>query len=713
MLSPDLISGVSFWVFKALWENRNEAYKLLSQHLKQRIFYASKEYQANYIARHGFTKQEEFMPSIDLSEIYVASSLIDQTTPAYPLSAKLAHYKEIDYLENLNFTHDGIEIANRHPKLIVSGESGVGKSTLLQKIGIEAFKSSQENLQNAHIPVFIKASECFNEEVDLVKVIDEEFERCGFPEHLDFVESALEKGNILLLIDELDTIPTSAQDDAISKISVFSNLYKNNRIILARQSLEKSENLVGFHRISLLGFSSRQAQSYIQKIYPIHHEDEISTVDCQILWQQIGEQSQTTKSIVHNPFCLNIVIALYQPTEHKFSGKTILYEKILFKMLNADIYSGTQKELIQGINNSLDTKLKILSEIAYICLKSGRVYFQEMEINRLYYAVVRRIFSYDNIAFMSSDREALLDGFITHSGKSMYRFNNLLIQKILVAYYLINNLKQLDGAIEQFLDTPEWKDVFIFLAGLQGTDYLLSVIQSCMVSKPSASYLIVFFGWIKDVSKDVCISHHPAVNRCYCVFTFFEIMLLFGDRGYEKDLISKILRQVHEIISLLDPSCKVLGLPDLERKNNPVFNTKYLIDPKIVRGLSIESLLELAENLSRKASVCKLFSPAQSRRMAHTIARLKEQLTGKKISTYHRKVCTSNLYRLWMEALKVSDFSLDITTDDMNFIYLYCQRSCLIVRCLKETFYVSGKRRGEIIDTLFSNLAFVDFLQVK
>ena len=131
MISPDLVSGIAFWVFKALWESRDETYKLLSQRLSQSIFYASKEYQANYISRHGFIRQEEFRPSVPLAKLYISPSLVDQEVPAYPRNKSSVCYKEIDYLNKLKLTQDGNSLFVQHKHLIIKGDSGIGKTTFL------------------------------------------------------------------------------------------------------------------------------------------------------------------------------------------------------------------------------------------------------------------------------------------------------------------------------------------------------------------------------------------------------------------------------------------------------------------------------------------------------------------------------------------------------------------------------------------------------
>ncbi|PSR17293.1 hypothetical protein C8255_13370 [filamentous cyanobacterium CCP3] len=703
MISPDLISGIAFWVFKSLWESRDETYKLLSQRLNQSIFYASKEYQANYISRHGFIRQEEFRPSVPLTKLYISPSLVDHEIPAYSRNKSSIYYKEIDYLNKLKLTQSGDSLFSQHKHLIVKGDSGIGKTTFLKKLGLEAFSAEEDASVGGYIPVFIQMSQCFDKDIDFQNMIEEEFQICGFPEYEGFVESALRRGKLLILIDEIDAIPHQFQDDVLVKIKSFSDLYKSNRIILAcRKSLD-IKILTHFHSVNILGFGRSQIQKYIYKVNQIQYKEPVSAVTCQEIWQKIGEKDKATRLIVHNPFCLSIVLSLYQASAHRLSGRTILYEKILSNLLGTSISPGTLDLAYKGSKNSIEARIGILSEMAYVCLKSGRNYFHKVEIHRLYGAIVqKRNLQYDQLNFAST-REENLNDFLINASENLYQFSNPLVQKILVSHYLMSSLKILDESIDQFLDTPSWKDVFIFLAGMQGADYLLSIIQSRIFYNLKSPSLSNFMNWIEAVSEDVCISSNQAVNRCYVAFMVFEIMLLFGDRGSEQSIISSILKKIKEVISLLDPECHLIKSINPRSIDDIKLSSNHFIDPKIAKGLSLERLLDLAAILSQKAQAYKLINYSNSQRLLSTILHIRKQLEGRSMSAYHRKVCEKNLYMLWMNSFDMADSNFKFTTDDLQSFHLYCRGTCLIVHCLREAFYVSGKLQDNVIQALFTN----------
>lgn len=701
MLSPDLISGITFWVFKSLWESRDETYKVLSERLKQIIFYASKEYQANYISRHGFVEQEDFRPSVELARIYVSPSLIDQIMPIHPLAKKVIPHQEIDYLKGLNLLWDGVELATKYKHLIIRGETGIGKTTLLKKIGIEAFNTGNHNLINAHIPVFIQTADCPNGEFDLQVLIEKEFEVCGFPEHQAFVDSALKKGKLLILVDDLDIIAIDRRDHIMLKIKDFADLYKANRIILVGRKSKRPHPLPHFHTVNLLGFSSTQAQSYINRIHQVQYEEKLPQAICQNIWNQISERNKATKLIVYNPYYLSIVLSLYQASRDKISSTTALYEKILSNFLTGNGYIDS----CQSTSRPMDARLKILAEIAYVCLKSGRSSFHKAEIYKLYATIQKRQKISDNSANFSLQREEHLADFIVYVDKNLCQFDNFLLQKLLVAHHLMRSFKALDESIDQFLDVHAWQDVFIFLSGMQGADHLISLLQNSVLKKVNSPHLTQFTAWISQVSEQVSISANETANRCHVIFMVFEIMLIFGDRTPDRIVISNILKQLKEIFSLLDPESPILGLKKLHSQIERRSRSTHFIDPNVMRGLSTEGLLDLANILAQRASSDSLIGIENVKRLTTIIQHLRHKLSGKAMSTYHRKVCKKNLYRLWVKSLGITEGDLDFTARDLQSFYLYCRGIHLIIQCINEAFFVSGRLQKDVIQTLFKPVA--------
>ena len=700
MITSGTIQGISLIIFKSLWETKDEAYKLLSQRLSHAIFYASEGYKDNFILRHGFIRQEEFRPSVSLEDIYVNPHFIDHSGGISQARKAMLPYEDIDYLASLNLVCDGFELSDKYSHLIVKGEQGIGKTTFLKRIGLAALGSQNSSrVAKRYIPVFIQISNQLKEDLDLKAMITQEFKSCGFPEYEEFVESALKKGRLLILIDELDAVPLDVQDNFLIKIRDFADSYAANRFIITCRTFKKTHSLSRFHETLILGFNSQKAQQYICK--SLANESSPIEEDQRVL-KHLTVDSKATKYIIHNPFSLSIALSLYQRSENRILGQTFLYDKILSKLIAVDSSIESLNNRKSNHGDYFNLRLKLLSEIAYICLQSGRNKFHKMEIYRLYSSILEKYNIQQNMPGIYHFKEERLFDFMEISETDLCQFKNPMIQKLLVAYYLMDNPKIQHEIIERYFHDSDWKDVFIFLSGIQGADNLIHAVQPQLSRYLCTERLSAFVMLTVNLSSKVNLSRDAAVNRCYVAFMILDVIFLFGNRQNEQKLISKIMRKIRRAIDLIEPDSDFFFASKASSSNNPNLGNKYLIDPKILRGLSLERFFDVALALAKKTEQYGLIEANESKILFSTITRLKKQLKSRSMSFYHRKICEDNLYKLWLKVLKIDNQDLNFTIDELQSIFLYYQSICLIFCCMKEAFYISGRVSKEVGDAIFS-----------
>lgn len=99
-----------------------------------------------------------------------------------------------------------MDVANAEASLCVLGGPGIGKTTYLRKIGLEALHGKNGQYKHDKIPVFLELKNFTSEELNLKVSIVQEFETCGFPEASEFTDTALKAGSLLILLDGLDEV---------------------------------------------------------------------------------------------------------------------------------------------------------------------------------------------------------------------------------------------------------------------------------------------------------------------------------------------------------------------------------------------------------------------------------------------------------------------------------------------------------------------------
>jgi predicted NACHT family NTPase len=193
------------------------------------------DYVRRYIDRHGTLKVAcvRMDYPVRLDEIYTAVQLLDRRAASQYFAdedALQTQYRESGK-RGFNVTSadkkPGLQVANEQQYLMVLGGPGVGKSTFLRKVGLEALRTlgrrdfagrDPANLlvpqdifyQHPCIPVMLELRQFDQPDTSIQAVIAEELNTCGFPAAEELAELFLKNGQLLVLLDGLDEVPTAA-----------------------------------------------------------------------------------------------------------------------------------------------------------------------------------------------------------------------------------------------------------------------------------------------------------------------------------------------------------------------------------------------------------------------------------------------------------------------------------------------------------------------
>lgn len=181
------------------------------------------------------------------------------------IEPKIVHYDEDNETQTptrKTITIDNI-VKDKKP-IILAGDAGMGKSTLLKRIG-EIIINNNQDLLKKNLPVFISVTELYDAEYDLEKVLTEKLAPF-FPASIDVIYIDY---SITLLIDSIDELELEHQKRIISQLN---NLYeaKKIRFILATRSSEKSvsiDELKKYHTYNIARFNNQQIEQFINKFF--------------------------------------------------------------------------------------------------------------------------------------------------------------------------------------------------------------------------------------------------------------------------------------------------------------------------------------------------------------------------------------------------------------------------------------------------------------
>jgi predicted NACHT family NTPase len=534
-LLESAIGGVAVTVLEgafraggAVADQFKEAYN--ETQAKQKAIAAARKYVDRYDKRHC---QVKVMPGLmkeplPLDEIYTAVKILDDRTIRYFIGlddleetyrAKGKRSFGLDDSERL----DGMKVANAEQFLMVLGGPGIGKSTFLRKIGLEALKKDGQ-IQRDCIPVMIELKELRDADLDLKQKIATEFEVCGFPEAEAFTEASLNQGKLLVLLDGLDEVPTHNLNRVIEHIKDFVDAHDNNAFIAScRIAAYRDSQSSGFQRftdVTLAEFDDDQIEQFIRRWFRSEQDLEAGTADR--YWELLQRnEHKATKELAQTPLLLTFLCLVYDRQQIIPVQRSILYGDALDILLSewAAQKRLEQDPIYEGFHPNLEKVL--LAQIAYDSFEQDQLFFLEDDITR-------RIgeFLADTLdAPKYLDGAAVLQaierqqGILAERAANIYSFSHLTLQEYLTAFHVKEEGLEME-VINQHLTDERWREVFLLTSGLAGNKAIAFL---NLIDAASHGYLkrypklIHLIKWAEIITKNSTVPAENLLRRVTAV----------------------------------------------------------------------------------------------------------------------------------------------------------------------------------------------------
>ncbi|MBD0309953.1 MAG: NACHT domain-containing protein, partial [Microcoleus sp. T1-bin1] len=480
------VSGIALPIFQSVFETGRKFLGLIGKKLdeetKQRIYTASGEYGKRYFKRHGILKALGMREAVPLESVYTAVQFLDEQAirsfeSIQNLEEAYRQAKERSFQQQNCKKQEGLKIANEKQYLMVLGQPGAGKSTFLRKIGLEALKGKKGGFKHDRIPVFIELKSFTSSQIDIEKLIVEEFSICGFPSSEQFIAKALEQGKLLILLDGLDEVPTVNTNEVISKIQNFVDRYDKNSFIVSCRTAAYRNNFQRFTDVKLADFDDTQIEQFIGNWFQSEVDKQAGTA--QKCWELLQKpEYAAAKELAHTPLLLTFLCLIYDRSQNFPNNRSVLYRRALRILLEewAAEKRIQKEEIYQGLSTELEESL--LSEIAYTGFESDKLFFSQREVVE----PIKTFLAGNLNAPKHLDGEAVLNaiavqqGILVERAEDVFSFSHLTLQEYLTAQYIADN-NLIEQLVTDHLSDGRWREVFLLVAGLvrskNGTDDLL------------------------------------------------------------------------------------------------------------------------------------------------------------------------------------------------------------------------------------------------
>ena len=525
-----MFSGVITEIYKKVCESTQKKH----QELKAAIENASHEYNKNYRERHGQVKVfcVGMRKPIPLDDIYVRVQFLDQHTASRYKSPeeveqafRARRWRHFD--STLDERQDGTQAANEEQYLMLLGGPGVGKSTFLRKVGLEALKGEGGSFAHECIPVFLELKRFTEEQIDIEVLITQEFETCGYPYPDHLANAALKSGKLLILFDGLDEVPTANVDNVIRKMGDFVDRYSQNRFIASCRIAAYTGGFTRFTEVEMADFGDLQIQMYIKNWFAStpdqhrHQLDEEMKTDAQC-WKTLNNpEHRATKELARNPLLLTLLCMVYDGSQNFPRNRASLYEDALNIFLKG---WAAEKRVNRGalINQYLDIadEKRMLSEIAKKNLEINRLFYSESEL----IAQIQEFGAGNTNTLETFNAPKILDTILIDQGlfveqvRGSYSFSHLTFQEYLTANHIVGDKRSIQDLVNQHLHDEQWREVFLLTAGLmREADDLLEAMESKASESINTDGLKSLLQWVERITDTINNQHSGLAQRAFAI----------------------------------------------------------------------------------------------------------------------------------------------------------------------------------------------------
>ncbi|MFO0099509.1 MAG: NACHT domain-containing protein [Aphanizomenon sp.] len=680
------VSGVAVPIFQSLWGSGGKFLgmfgKSLDRNTKQLIFNASKQYEQNYEERHGILKVLGMREPVKLESVYTAVQFLNDVA--------IGDFLSIQDLEKVyrqgnarkfnsqdSQKQPGIEVANKKQYLMVLGGPGAGKSTFLRKMGLEALKVKKGGFKHSCIPVFIELKRFTSSEINIEKFIIEEFRICNLPDPEKFTAKALEQGELLILLDGLDEVPSQNLNETINQIQNFVDKYDQNRFIASCRTAASRGNFRRFSDVAMADFDDEQIQQFINNWFQKEEDKQAKTGDkCWELLQK--PENQAAKELAHTPLLLTFLCLVYDRSQNFPNNRSVLYKNALRILLEewAAEKRILRDEIYQGLHTELEEVL--LSKIAYTGFASNRLFFSQSEI----VDQIKTFLAGNLNAPQHLNGEAVLNaiaiqqGILVERARDVFSFSHLTLQEYLTAQYIYDN-RLVEKLVTEHLTDKRWKEVFLLVAGVMrgGADDLLLFMEKELQKYINTPKLQALLNWAEAVTVGSQGDYKPVGKRAVAIANANAIANTYTNAIAIAD--SYVNTKIDYIVNAMNNAHSFICTYQYARPN------------AYIKGINYFGEIEKLQIFNQKLNFTLLLAQLQT---------LKAKIPDDKQPEEVHLAFAKKFIETLLNGFNLTPEMVNLSEEEINDLDKYLYANYLIIQCKEAALSVS-KQIWETIET--------------
>ncbi|MCU0518701.1 MAG: NACHT domain-containing NTPase [Oscillatoria sp. Prado101] len=427
---------------------------------------------------------------VDIGDIYIDVNILEEITSRRWLDIS-------DLLQNFDPTEDqfdrlglgqvrqqrvpALEAIARYPKLMVLGKPGAGKTTFLQYVAIQCNKGQ---LMPDRLPVFVRLKNYADDAgktlppgtggrtfTSLEDHISQELSGCGVSR--EQLETALQHGKALILLDGLDEVPEQDSEEILKQIRRFCQQHYSNHLAISCRIAAHNYRFEGFTEVEVADFNSAQIEAFAKKwfVAATGKPADGPALAAQFIEQLKRPENKQIRELAITPLLLNLACLVFSAKADFPSNRAKLYEEGLSILL-------VKWDSTRGIHRQdcyrslpLTEKIQLLTHLGATTFFAGEYFFEQSKIQQYIadYLATSPNAPKDPVA-LQLDSEAVLKaiesqhGLLIERARRIYSFSHLTFQEYFAARKIAASCEFI--LLASHSGDKRWREVFLLVAGM-------------------------------------------------------------------------------------------------------------------------------------------------------------------------------------------------------------------------------------------------------
>jgi energy-coupling factor transporter ATP-binding protein EcfA2 len=445
---------------------------------------------------------------------------------------------------------DAMHLVAKNDALLVLGQPGCGKTTFLKYLALAYAGLVQSNASIISLlPVYVPLREYSRVDdpkpsadwlLSLVKNCAREVGGVKFQDA--WLESFLNSGKCLILLDGIDEVPLGVLTPIVRSINAFSLAHRKNKIVATCRVAAFEFALDGFNICEADDFSFDDACQFIGHWF----EDDSRTKS-----DLIGhlKANGSTNDLTKTPLLLTLLCVMYEFSRSLPENRAELYEACIDALLYRwDAYRGVDREAIVSLTPP--RKKLILSQIAEYTFSRDSFYFSRQALLSLLATQLERS-SLAEIDPQDALRELEQNnGILVERAIDIFSFSHLTLHEFFAASAYCSERKEMELVGKVIVDS-RYREVFLLvLEMLYSADQV--IIELCRRIKAQFVDAGTPSVYLHDLLLTIRRSHAAMNPKLRKVLSFLANDLDTGGPDYDTEAGNKHVKEPFEDLDFGD-----------------------------------------------------------------------------------------------------------------------------------------------------------------